>query len=112
LYSLEEEMKVSIIIPVYKVEAYIVRCIESVLRQTYRNLEVILVDDCTPDRSVELAKEYIEQSPLSKDLQFVYLKHDHNRGLSAARNTGMDAATGEYIYFLVPEGQVSGINLD
>lgn len=93
-------MKVSIIIPVYKVEPYIVRCMESVLRQTYRDLEVILVDDCTPDRSMDLAKECIEASPLSKDLQFVYLKHDHNRGLSAARNTGMDAATGKYIYFL------------
>lgn len=92
--------QISIIIPVYKVEPYIVRCIESVLCQTYRHLEVILVDDCSPDRSMELAKGCIEQSPLSKDLSFVYLRHDHNRGLSAARNTGMDAATGEYVYFL------------
>ena len=95
-----QNLLVSIIIPVYKVEPYIVRCINSVLQQTYRNLEVILVDDCTPDHSMELAKECIAQSPLSQDLSFVYLKHDKNRGLSAARNTGIDAATGEYIYFL------------
>lgn len=95
-----QNLLVSIIIPVYKVEPYIVRCINSVLQQTYRNLEVILVDDCTPDHSMELAKECIAQSPLSQDLSFVYLKHDHNRGLSAARNTGIDAATGDYLYFL------------
>lgn len=76
------------------------RCIDSVLRQTYRNLEVILVDDCTPDRSMELAHEHIEQSPLSKDLSFRYLKHDHNRGLSAARNSGIREAKGDWLYFL------------
>lgn len=95
-----QSFKVSIIIPVYKVEPYIERCIDSVLHQTYRNLEVILVDDCSPDHSMEIAREHIEASVLSKDLQFIYLNHDHNRGLSAARNTGIYAATGEYIYFL------------
>jgi len=100
-------IKVSIIIPVYKVEPYIVRCVDSVLRQTYRHLEVILVDDCSPDRSMQLAQEYIEQSLLSKDLQFAYLKHDCNRGLSAARNTGMDAATGEYVFFLDSDDEIT-----
>ena len=93
-------MTISIIIPIYKVEPYIERCIQSVLRQTYRDLEVILVDDCTPDRSMELAKACIEQSPLSKDLQIVYLRHEQNRGVSVARNTGIDAATGEYLMFI------------
>ena len=93
-------MKVSIIIPIYKVKPYIERCIQSVLRQTYRDLEVILVDDCTPDRSMELAKACIEQSPLSKDLQIVCLRHEQNRGLSVCRNDGIDAATGEYIMFM------------
>ena len=93
-------MKVSIIIPIYKVEPYIERCIQSVLRQTYRDLEVILVDDCTPDRSMEMAKACIEQSPLSKDLQIVYLRHEQNRGVSVCRNDGIDAATGEYLMFI------------
>ena len=100
-------IKVSVIIPVYNVESYIVRCIESVLRQTYRNLEVLLVDDCSPDRSMELAKDLIELSLLSKDLSIVYLKHDHNRGLSAARNTGMDAATGDYVFFLDSDDEIT-----
>ena len=100
-------MKVSIIIPIYKVEPYIERCIQSVLRQTYRNLEVILVDDCTPDRSMEMAKACIEQSPLSKDLQIVYLRHEQNRGLSVARNTGTDAATGEYLMFIDSDDHIT-----
>lgn len=99
-FLVKEMVKVSIIIPIYKVEDYIVRCIDSVLNQTYKNLEIILVNDCTPDKSMEKAQEYIEQSPMSKALTFVYLKHDRNRGLSAARNTGMDDATGEYVFFL------------
>lgn len=102
-----QSILVSIIIPIYKVEPYVVRCIESVLSQTYRNLEVILVDDCTPDRSIELAKGCIEQSPLSKDLSFIYLEHDHNRGLSAARNTGIKTANGDYLYFLDSDDWIS-----
>ncbi len=94
------EILVSIIIPVYKVESYIVRCIDSVLRQTYRHIEVILVDDCSPDRSMQMARGHIVQSSLGKDLRFVYLSHQHNRGLSAARNTGINVATGEFLYFL------------
>jgi glycosyltransferase involved in cell wall biosynthesis len=98
---------VSIIIPIYKVEPYIVRCIESLLHQTYRNLEVILIDDCSPDRSMELAKDCITQSPLSKDLSFVYLCHDHNRGLSAARNTGIEVATGNYVWFVDSDDMIT-----
>lgn len=105
-FSIELQMLVSIIIPVYKVEPYIVRCVDSVLQQTYRNLEIILVDDCSPDHSMELAQEYIKASPLSTDLHFIFLKHEHNRGLSAARNTGIDAATGEYIFFLDSDDQI------
>ena len=101
-----QNILVSIIIPIYNVEAYIVRCLDSVLHQTYRHLEVILVDDCTPDRSMQIAREHIEQSPQSKDLRFVYLKHDHNRGLSAARNTGIDAATGDYLFFLDSDDEI------
>lgn len=92
-------MKISIVIPIYKVEPYIERCIRSVLAQTYRELEVILVDDSSPDDSMDIAQKVIKNSG-AQDMAFVYLKHEHNRGLSAARNTGIDAATGEYVYFL------------
>ena len=93
-------LKVSIIIPIYEIEPYIERCVSSVLSQTYRKLEIILVDDCSPDRSMELAKDYIKHSSLNKGLNFIYLKHSINQGLSAARNTGINAATGDYLYFL------------
>jgi len=105
-------MLISIIIPIYKVEPYIIRCIDSVLNQTYRELEVILVDDCSPDRSMAMAQEYIETSPLSKDLQFVYLKHEKNRGLSAARNTGVEVAKGEYIFFLDSDDELEYYCID
>lgn len=105
-------MKISVIIPIYKVEKYVERCINSVLSQTYRNLEVILVDDCTPDRSMEIARECIELSPLSKDLLFLFLRHDYNRGLSAARNTGTKAATGEYILYVDSDDELPNDSIE
>lgn len=88
---------VSIIIPVYGVEDYIARCARSVFRQTYQNLEIIFVDDCTPDNSIGVLRAVMEEYPERK-AQVKILKHDHNLGLSAARNTGLEAATGEYIF--------------
>ena len=105
-------MFVSIIIPVFKVEKYVERCVESVLSQTYRQLEVIFVDDCSPDRSIELAKNLINDSPKSKDLKFKFLQHDRNRGLSAARNTGIDAASGDYIYFLDSDDDLTANSIE
>ena len=98
---------ISIIIPIYNVEPYIIRCVDSVLRQTYRQLEIILVDDCSPDHSMEIARKHIEASTSSKGLKFKYIKHEKNRGLSAARNSGLDAATGEYIYFLDSDDEIT-----
>ena len=90
---------VSIVIPVYGVADYIARCARSVFRQTYRNMEIIFVDDCTPDNSIVVLRHVMEEYPERK-AQVKILKHEHNHGLSAARNTGMEAATGDYIYFL------------
>lgn len=94
-----ESIKVSIIIPVYNVEKYIVRCLASVIKQTYRNLEVVLVDDRSPDNSMSVAKKYITKHFVN-DIHFVYLYHDINLGLSAARNTGLRKSSGDYVYFL------------
>jgi glycosyltransferase involved in cell wall biosynthesis len=86
---------VSVIIPVYNVEAYLRRCLDSICGQTWRNLEIICVNDCTTDKSAEILEEYA-----ANDKRFKIITHSKNRGLSAARNTGMAAATGEYIYFI------------
>lgn len=88
---------VSIIIPVYKVEKHIVRCLDSVYAQTYKDFEVILVDDCGGDNSIPLVQSYIAEKHL---LEWQIVSHEKNKGLSAARNTGLQAAKGCYIYFL------------
>ena len=92
--------QLSVIIPVYNVEPYVRRCLESVIMQDNGGaaIECILVDDCGQDRSLEIVRQIVAdyQGPI----HFVMLAHEHNRGLSAARNTGMDAATGDYILFV------------
>ena len=93
-------MHISIIIPIYNVEKYVERCVKSVLNQTHNSIEVIFVDDCSQDKSMEIAKNLIEDSNQYDNFSFLFLKHDKNRGLSAARNTGIEAATGYYLYFL------------
>ena len=90
-------MKVSIVIPIYNVSAYIENCLESVRKQIYQDLEVILVDDCGTDNSMEIVQEYLEYHNF---VEVKIIHHTHNRGLSAARNTGLEAATGDYVYFL------------
>ncbi|EFA96640.1 glycosyltransferase [Hoylesella timonensis] len=92
------EIKVSIVIPVYKVEKYIERCLRSVFNQTYANIECIIVNDCTPDNSFIFAKELVESYQGS--INFKFVEHEKNKGLSEARNTGIKMATGHYYFFL------------
>lgn len=84
----------SVIIPVYKVEKYLDRCVQSVLAQTYRNIEIILVDDGSPDNCPILCDEWVK-----KDNRISVI-HKSNGGLSSARNVGLQRANGEYIVFL------------
>ncbi len=86
--------KVSIIVPVYKAESYLPRCIESILAQSISDFELLLVDDAGPDRSGIICDEYAK-----KDKRIRVIHKEKNEGASAARNTGLDAATGEYIMF-------------
>ena len=86
--------KISIIVPIYNVEKYLRRCVDSILSQTYQNIEVILVDDGATDSSPSICDEYSE-----KDKR-VRVVHKQNGGLSSARNAGLDIATGEYIGFV------------
>ena len=91
-------MKVSVIIPVYNVSAYIERCVKSVMNQTYDDFECILVDDASPDDSVHKCEKMI--STYHGSIRFRIIHHQYNRGLSAARNTGTNAATGDYILYI------------
>ena len=85
---------VTVIIPVYKVERYLDACVESVVRQSYADLEILLVDDGSPDRCPALCDAWAEKDPRIKVI------HRENGGLSAARNSGIDAAKGRYYSFI------------
>ena len=87
-------MKISFVLPVYKVMPYLERCVLSLLSQTYKNSEIILVDDGSPDDSGKLCDELATRDGRIRVI------HQENKGLSGARNTGIDNATGEYIIFV------------
>lgn len=87
---------VSILIPVYGVEKFIQRCAESIFEQTYEHLDIVFVDDCSPDNSIRFMYETLERYPQRKE-QVRVIKHEVNRGLAAARNTAVEAAKGDYI---------------
>ena len=85
---------ISIIVPVYKVELYLGQCVDSILAQTYREIEVLLIDDGSPDKCGEMCDAYASKDPRVK------VFHTENGGLSAARNEGLKHATGDYIAFV------------
>lgn len=91
------EMKVSIVIPVYGVERYIGHCIDTLMQQTLADVEFIFVNDCTPDRSFDVVEDMIAKYP-ERRKQITILHHEVNKGLPAARNTGLAVAKGEYIF--------------
>ena len=86
--------QISVIVPVYNVQRYLRRCVDSILSQTFSNLEVILVDDGSPDRCGAICDEYAAADPRVKVI------HKPNGGLSSARNAGIEAAAGEYLAFV------------
>lgn len=102
-------MDISIIIPIYNVEAYILDCLKSVSVQTCLaqdvQVECILVDDCGCDQSMAICDQFRDE--YDGPIKFQVLHHDHNRGLSAARNTGMGVATGEYVFFLDSDDKIT-----
>ncbi len=90
--------KISIIVPVYKVENYLRRCLDSIVNQTFKDWECILVDDGSPDNCPRICNEYAE-----RDHRFRVI-HQENAGVSAARNNGLNEATGEWIGFQFADG--------
>lgn len=96
-----EEKLLSVIVPVYKVEPYLHRCVDSIRNQTYKNLQIILVDDGSPDNCGKICDEYAEL-----DARIIVV-HQKNRGLSGARNTGLRYAKGEYVAFVDSDDWIS-----
>jgi len=103
---MENTPLLSVIVPVYNVEAYVARCVESILNQTYKNLEVILVDDGATDASGAICDTFAAQDPR------VRVIHKENGGLSSARNAGLETATGEYITFVDSDDWIEGDALE
>ncbi|MBO7397990.1 MAG: glycosyltransferase family 2 protein, partial [Clostridia bacterium] len=85
---------ISVIVPVYKTEEYLNQCVESILNQTYKDLEILLIDDGSPDRCGELCDDFAERD------NRIRVFHTENRGVAAARNFGIREAKGEYIGFV------------
>lgn len=91
---MEKQVTISIIVPIYNVELYLDRCVQSLLQQTYTNIEIILVDDESPDKCPEICDSY---KMLDNRIRVI---HKKNGGLSDARNAGLDIATGDYVIFV------------
>lgn len=89
-----ENLLISIIVPVFKVETYLDKCLESIVNQTYKNLEIILIDDGSPDNCPQICDKWAEKDSRIK------VVHKENGGVSAARNTGIEMFTGDYVTFV------------
>lgn len=101
---MQQNTLITVVVPIYNVENYLAKCLDSIISQTYKNLEIICVDDCGVDGSMKILEQYA-----NKDSRIKIISHDLNKGLGPARNTGQDAATGDYILFVDSDDT---INLD
>ena len=99
---LKDSPLVSIIIPIFNVFNYIEDCLQSVMNQTYRNIEILCIDDCGADDSIKIVENYAE-----KDTRIKILRHSENKGLAPARNFGISEAKGHFIFFLDSDDYLS-----
>lgn len=95
---MEQNIKVSILVPFYKVENYVGHCVESLFTQTYKNIEYVFVNDCTPDGSMDVINSYIEKYGVANQCKMIV--HEQNQGISASRNDCLDNMTGDYFLFI------------
>ena len=95
---MEQNTKVSILVPFYKVEKYVGRCVESLFTQTYKNIEYVFVNDCTPDNSMDVINCYIDKYGVADKCRMIV--HEKNQGISASRNDCLDNMTGDYFLFI------------
>ena len=111
LQEVAENSFISVIIPVYNASATLPHCLKSLSGQTYRNMEILFVDDCSTDDSLEVLMNYAEQNRDSGCIIKV-LQHERNRGVAAARNTALAHATGEYIYYVDADDSIEPDTLE
>lgn len=97
--------KISVVVAVYKVEQYIERCCRTLFGQTLDNIEYVFVNDCTPDRSIDVMRQVLAEFPNRRN-QVHVINHKHNQGVAATRQHGIEAATGEYIIHCDPDDWV------
>lgn len=95
---MEKNIKVSILVPFYNVEKYVGRCVESLFTQTYQNIDYVFVNDCSPDRSMDIINMYIEKYDVADRCKMIV--HEQNKGICTSRNDCLDNATGDYILFI------------
>ena len=95
-----QQLKISVIVPVYNVEKYLKQCLDSIVNQTYKNLEIIIVNDGTKDNSMKIVEEYLQDKRIK-------VINKENGGLSSARNIGIKEATGDYISFIDSDDYIS-----
>lgn len=99
--------KISVVVAVYNAEKYLKKCIDSLLKQTYENIEIILINDCSNDSSLSICNEYSSKYP-----NVITLNNESNLGVSATRNKGIDASTGDYICFVDSDDYVESVYLE
>lgn len=99
-------MKLSIIIPIYNVESYLKRCLDSIVNQNSNNIEVIMINDGSTDNGPIIAEQY------SRQYENFYLINQENKGLSGARNTGISASKGDYLWFVDSDDYIANDAVD
>ena len=97
--KIQEQPSVTILVPIYNVEKWIEKCARSAFEQTYENLEYVFVDDCSPDKSVEILQRVVADYP-HRAAKVRILHHEHNRGVASTRNTLVDACNTEFLFHL------------
>lgn len=97
--SMDQKLKVSILIPIYKVERYLERCLDSVFSQTYQNIDYVFVNDCSPDNSLQVLKDTICKHGIDKN-RYVIIDHEQNEGIAVSRSDCIANAKGDYVFFV------------
>lgn len=105
-------VKISIIIPVFNAEKTLFYCLSSVFAQTYEAIELIFIDDYSTDRSLDIISDFVKKHSSNSNFSCMIIKHRKNMGVAAARNTGLENATGEYIYYIDSDDTITSDALE